>query len=61
MRDVIQTATNITKDTFKQLEAHIRSTDDMVTELKMLLERKEKQLQSVRRRVVVAGVHGCVS
>jgi hypothetical protein len=47
MKEVIDTATSITRDTFKQLEDHIKTTDEMVTELRILLERKEKLLQSV--------------
>jgi hypothetical protein len=34
--------------TFKQLEDHVRQTDATVMELRILLDRKEKQLQTVR-------------
>ena len=56
MHEVVNTANQLTADTFKQLEDQIKSTNEMVLELRVLLERKDKQLQAVRilRRVPAA-------
>jgi hypothetical protein len=48
MKEVVDTATTITQNTFKQLELQIKETDSMVSELRTLLERKDKQILAVR-------------
>ncbi len=50
MNQVVQTANTITQESFKQLEEQIKGTNEMVTELRVLLERKDKQLQAVSER-----------